>query len=62
MNRIVVRSYTLFKVYSLLTFQHVQPEKQDKKRFKNMRAYTMTRNIRFRLKDFLKQISKGKST
>ena len=26
----VVKTYTLFKVGSLLTFQHVQPEKEDK--------------------------------
>ena len=28
----VVKTYTLLKVYSLLTFQHVQPEKEDKRK------------------------------
>ena len=31
-NRIVVKTYTLLKLYSLLTFQHVQPEKEDKRK------------------------------
>ena len=31
-NHIVGKTYILFKVYSLLTFQHVQPEKVNKRK------------------------------
>ena len=45
-----------------LHFNTFSLKKKTKEKVKNMRAYTMTRNIRVRLTDFLKKISEGKST
>ena len=45
-----------------LHFNTFSLKKKTEEKVKNMRAYTMTRNIRVHLTDFLKKISEGKST
>lgn len=60
--RIVKKLIYRIRFILYLHFNTFSLKKKTKEKVKNMRAYTMTRNIRVRLTDFLKKISEGKST